>query len=66
MEEKKPIPLKVINAEAPKTEKSTTPDEGKEAAFELPTGYLLAKEMQEIFDEDKVTHRQGSAEPEAD
>ncbi|HEY5599346.1 MAG TPA: hypothetical protein VIK48_01535 [Candidatus Manganitrophaceae bacterium] len=25
-----------------------------------------AQEMKELFDEDKVTHRQGSSEPEAD
>ena len=26
----------------------------------------IAQEMKELFDEDKVTHRQGSSEPEAD
>lgn len=26
----------------------------------------LAEEMREIFDEDKITHRHGSAEPERD
>ena len=26
----------------------------------------IAREMQDIFDEDKVTHRQGSSEPEKD
>lgn len=27
---------------------------------------LLAEQMAEIFDEDRVTHKHGSAEPEAD
>jgi hypothetical protein len=29
-------------------------------------GELLAEEMEEIYDEDKVTHRHGSSEPEGD
>ncbi len=27
---------------------------------------MIASEMEELFDEDKVTHKHGSAEPEAD
>lgn len=27
---------------------------------------MIAKEMAELFDEDKVTHQHGSSEPEAD
>jgi len=27
---------------------------------------MIAEEMEELFDEDKVTHKHGSAEPEAD
>ena len=27
---------------------------------------LLAQEMEELFDEDRVTHKHGSSEPEAD
>ncbi len=65
MEEKKNTPLKMAE-EGPSQKEA--PDEigEKKPAFELPIGYLIAKEMQEIFDEDKVTHRQGNAEPEAD
>ena len=40
--------------------------EPKEHVFELPTGYLLAAELQEMYDEDKVVHRQGHSEPESD
>jgi hypothetical protein len=28
--------------------------------------HLLAQEMEELFEEDRVTHQHGSAEPEAD
>jgi len=66
-------PLKVIQEpdEAPhEVKKKTKPEKeatGKPSpAFELPEGYLLAQEMQEMFDEDIVTHVQGSSEPEAD
>jgi len=40
--------------------------EATTSGFELPAGYLLAKELQEMFDEDIVTHVQGPSEPEAD
>jgi len=44
----------------------------KEGSFSIPLRLVpndaeeIAKEMQEIFDEDKVVHRQGGAEPEHD
>jgi len=44
----------------------------EENAFKIPLRVVpnetenLAKEMQEIFDEDKIVHRHGSAEPEHD
>jgi len=38
----------------------------KKPLFEVPDGYLMAKEMQEMFEEDIVTHVQGPSEPEAD
>jgi hypothetical protein len=38
----------------------------KKPAFELPASYLLAAELQEMYDEDKVVHRQGHSEPESD
>ncbi len=46
--------------------------EKKEGSFRIPLRIVpneteeIANEMQEIFDEDKVVHRQGSAEPEHD
>ncbi len=48
--------------------KKEPPKEAKEekSSFELPDSYLLAKEMNEIFGEDIVTHVQGPSEPEAD
>ena len=39
---------------------------GNSTPFELPDSYLLAKEMQEMFDEDIVTHVQGPSTPEAE
>jgi hypothetical protein len=67
-------PLKVIQETDPPaaTSQSETkeepPKEKKEekSSFELPDSYLLAKEMNEIFGEDMVTHVQGPSEPEAD
>ncbi|MEO2054297.1 MAG: hypothetical protein ABGX83_03170 [Nitrospira sp.] len=47
-------------------------DKKKEGSFRIPLRLVpndaeeIAKEMQEIFDEDKVVHRQGGAEPERD
>jgi hypothetical protein len=38
----------------------------KKTGFELPSAYLMAKEMQALFEEDIVTHVQGPSEPEAD
>ncbi|MFQ5579688.1 MAG: hypothetical protein ACE5FZ_03680 [Nitrospiria bacterium] len=44
----------------------------KEGSFNIPLRIVpddaeeMANEMREIFDEDKVVHRQGSAEPERD
>ncbi len=44
----------------------------KEKTFHIPLrpipneADLIAKEMQEIFDEDKIVHRHGSSEPEGD
>lgn len=67
-------PLEVIKEDDQSTPASPKEEE-KEAAegkaeaktsFELPEGYLLAKEMRELFEEDIVTHVQGSSEPESD
>jgi hypothetical protein len=38
----------------------------KKSTFELPASSLLAAELQEMYDEDKVVHRQGHSEPESD
>jgi hypothetical protein len=69
-------PLEVIKEDdqsTPASPKEKTAEEeaaeGKAEAktsFELPEGYLLAKEMRELFEEDIVTHVQGSSEPESD
>lgn len=46
--------------------------EKKEGSFHIPLRIVpneeeeIANEMQEIFDDDKVVHRQGSSEPERD
>lgn len=64
--------------ERPKSEKK--PDETKDKKKEekkketthIPLRFIrndseeLEEDLKEIFDEDKVTHRQGSSEPEAD
>jgi len=41
-------------------------EETKKPGFELPEGYLMAQEMKELFEEDTVTHIQGTSEPESD
>ena len=46
--------------------------EKEKSVFKIPLRRIpneaesLAEEMQEIFDEDKIVHRHGSAEPEHD
>lgn len=76
--DEKENPLKMhqeapAKAEPPQTdapaaaEKSTDKSSGeKTTSFELPASYLLAAELQEMYDEDKVVHRQGQSEPESD
>lgn len=73
--EEKDDPLK-MHKEAPaetapnqeKTEETSPEKQNteKKTTFELPTSYLLAAELQEMYDEDKVVHRQGPSEPESD
>lgn len=47
-------------------------EEKKRDPLHIPLRFIrnegedVAEEMQEMFDEDKVVHRQGSSEPEAD
>lgn len=59
--------LNVIKEEITDPEKEVVKkEETKTSGFELPSAYLMAKEMQELFEEDIVTHVQGPSEPEAD
>lgn len=53
---------------APKPEAKKSPKASKEIPLvSVPNDeHLFAEEMEEIFDEDKVTHQHGSSEPEAD
>ncbi len=59
--------LNVIKEDTTDLEKEVVKNEAaKKPGFELPSAYLMAKEMQELFEEDIVTHVQGPSEPEAD
>ncbi|MEK7703189.1 MAG: hypothetical protein AAB317_04435 [Nitrospirota bacterium] len=70
IEKKNADPLKVIqDGETPVTlpiSEVSVDEKNKRPKFELPEGYLLAKEMKELFEEDIVTHVQGGSEPEGD
>ena len=54
----------------PKTHQSPEPEQKSRKEIPLisvPNDRdMIASEMEELFDEDKVTHKHGSAEPEAD
>ena len=62
----------------PKPNKPTSPklepdpDEKPKVRKEIPLvsvpddGDMIAQEMEELFEEDRVTHKHGSSEPEAD
>ena len=62
----------------PPTQPDTDPSENPEAANKPkakkeipvvsipPENDMIAEEMAELFEEDKVTHKHGSSEPEAD
>jgi hypothetical protein len=55
--------------EKPTGETSTKPpvqDKGTDLFAEIRERLEIADEMREIFEEDKVTHEHGSAEPEGD
>ena len=73
--EEKDDPLKMHKETPAKTEdnkektEEVSPEKSnaeKKSTFELPNSYLLAAELQEMYDEDKVVHRQGHSEPESD
>ena len=54
------------------TPKSSTPDETPKPRKEIPLVSvpndrdMIAAEMEELFNEDRVSHQHGSTEPEAD
>ena len=56
----------------PKAPKEKTGDKDTKARKEIPLVSvphdrdMIAEEMADLFDEDKVTHKHGSSEPEAD
>jgi hypothetical protein len=55
-----------------KTPESPAPDPVAKVRKEIPLiaiqddGDMIAEEMAEMFDEDRVSHQHGSSEPEAD
>ncbi|CUS33981.1 hypothetical protein [Candidatus Nitrospira nitrificans] len=56
----------------PKQPEQSSPDEKPTMRKEIPLiaiqddGDMIAEEMAELFEEDKVSHQHGSSEPEAD
>ena len=58
--------------DTPKQANQSTPEEKPKARKELPLisvpddRDMIAEEMAELFEEDKVSHQHGSSEPEAD
>ncbi len=56
----------------PKQTEESTPEENAQSRKEIPLisvpddGDIIAVEMAELFEEDKVSHQHGSSEPEAD
>ncbi|HEY5931810.1 MAG TPA: hypothetical protein VIT63_02785 [Nitrospira sp.] len=56
----------------PKQPDPSLPEETPKARKEIPLiaiqddGDVIAEEMAELFEEDKVSHQHGSSEPEAD
>jgi hypothetical protein len=59
-------------SEQPKQPDQTPPGEKPKAKKEIPLisvpndRDMIAEEMAELFDEDRVSHQHGSSEPEAD
>ncbi|HXN07642.1 MAG TPA: hypothetical protein VN944_11345 [Nitrospiria bacterium] len=56
--------------EEPKKEKEITEKKSEPVSLPMHKGFkdgeLLEAELQDMFDEDKVVHRHGNAEPESD
>jgi len=66
MESKKPEGQPPASKEKPGDEEAT-PTRKEIPLVSVPNdGELMAQEMEELFDEDRVTHQHGSSEPEAD
>ncbi|MGZ8405384.1 MAG: hypothetical protein ACXW38_06930 [Nitrospira sp.] len=59
-------------SENPKQPNLSTPEEKPKARKEIPLiaiqddDAVMAEEMADLFEEDKVSHQHGSSEPEAD
>lgn len=59
-------------SDTPKQANQPSPDEKPKARKELPVfaiqddDAVMAEEMADLFEEDKVSHQHGSSEPEAD
>jgi hypothetical protein len=59
-------------SETPKQPDQPSPEEKPKVRKEIPLiaiqddGDVIAEEMAELFEEDKVSHQHGSSEPEAD
>ena len=59
-------------SDKPKQPDQSTPDQKPKARKEIPLiaiqddGDMIAEEMADLFEEDKVSHQHGSSEPEAD
>jgi len=59
-------------SEKPKLPKQPEAENPPKARKEIPLisvpndGDMIAEEMEELFDEDRVSHQHGSSEPEAD
>ncbi len=59
-------------SDTPKTAPPSEPEKPAKARRELPLvsvpndDEMMAEEMAEMFDEDRVSHQHGSSEPEAD
>ncbi len=72
MVDKSPQHSEPSKRQSEKAEKAEQTDQEPKARKEIPLVSvpndrdMIAEEMAELFDEDKVTHKHGNSEPEAD
>lgn len=72
MADEKAKPEKKKDETQDKKKEEKKKEEKKKETTHIPLRFIrndneeLEEDLKEIFDEDKVTHRQGSSEPEAD